>query len=194
MLKVLGIDDEQGILDVVKIICKKVGLDFEGSLSGEEALDLFNKGFYDIVIVDYFMEKINGDEVVRKIREYNENVYIILLTGYSSKIDGITALKELDVDSYSEKNVNLNDLMLKLLIAIKSVRKYKASDNQTIEFGAKLRKVRELNGLDQKELAGIINISRQAITNYENNLNTPKIKHIIRLSDYFNVPTDYFLK
>jgi CheY-like chemotaxis protein len=194
MLKVLGIDDEQGILDVVEIICNRVGLEFEGSLSGGEALELFNKGFYDIVIVDYFMEKINGDEVVRKIREYNENVYIILLTGYSNKIDGITALKTLDVDSYAEKNVNLNDLMLKLLIAIKSVGKYKLSENQTTNFGAKLRKVRELNGLDQKELASIINISRQAITNYENNLNTPKIKHVIRLSEYFNVPTDYFLK
>lgn len=194
MLRVLGIDDEQGILDVVAIICKRVGLEFEGSLSGEAALDLFNKGFYDIVIVDYFMEKINGDEVVRKIREYNENVYIILLTGYSSKIDGVTALKTLDVDSYSEKNVNLNDLMLKLFIAKKSVSKYKMSDSHSIDFGSKLRKLRELNGLDQKELAAIINISRQAVTNYENNLNTPKIKHVIKLSEYFNVPTDYFLK
>jgi DNA-binding response OmpR family regulator len=194
MLRILCVDDEKGILDAVGVLCKRVEAEYDCCFNGKEALKLFKSRQYDIIIVDYMMFGMNGDEVISEIRKFNENIYIILLTGYSGIIDGISAMQELDIDCYAEKNSDLDDLMLKLLFAVKAVSKYKFPDDSSSNFSSKLKKLREQFSLDQKDIAKILNISRQAVTNYENDMNTPKIKHVIKLSEYFNVPTDYFLK
>lgn len=59
-------------------------------------------------------------------------------------------------------------------------------------FGEKLQSVRELNGLSRKELADKLNLSEQAIWQYENQYTVPKFKVVNELKKVFNVKAQFF--
>lgn len=60
-------------------------------------------------------------------------------------------------------------------------------------FSKRLRDLRTENNLSMKELAKKIDATDAAISNWENNINEPKISYIIRLCNYFDVSADYLL-
>ena len=60
-------------------------------------------------------------------------------------------------------------------------------------IGQRLRKLRESHNLGQKEVAGILGMSESGYSCYENDLRIPTTKNIIKLSEYYNVSTDYIL-
>lgn len=61
-------------------------------------------------------------------------------------------------------------------------------------FGDKLQYLRKTKGISQEELASQLNISRQAISKWENNSSIPDVENIVKLSNIFEVSTDYLLK
>ena len=79
---ILGLDDEVGIIDSLAVVLKRNGYGFEGSTSPYEAIDRVRSGHFDVLILDYMMQPINGDKVVERIREFNTDLYILLLTGH----------------------------------------------------------------------------------------------------------------
>lgn len=60
-------------------------------------------------------------------------------------------------------------------------------------IGDRLRELREEKGMKQEELAKVINVERQSISNYENDKSCPSLENLVRLADYFRVTTDYLL-
>ena len=62
-----------------------------------------------------------------------------------------------------------------------------------MEFSERLRQLREKHGYTQKQLADAVHLSKNAICNYEKNVNLPNIETLMSLADIFNVPVDYLL-
>jgi transcriptional regulator with XRE-family HTH domain len=62
-----------------------------------------------------------------------------------------------------------------------------------MEFSERLRQLREKHGYTQKQLADAVHLSKNAICNYEKNVNLPNIETLMLLADIFNVPVDYLL-
>ena len=62
-----------------------------------------------------------------------------------------------------------------------------------MEFAEQIKCLRKESNLTQEEIAKKLNVTRQAISNWENNINEPKISYIIRLCNYFDVSADYIL-
>ena len=62
-----------------------------------------------------------------------------------------------------------------------------------MEFSESLRQLREKHGYTQKQLADAVHLSKNAICNYEKNVNLPNIETLMSLADIFNVPVDYLL-
>jgi len=60
-------------------------------------------------------------------------------------------------------------------------------------FSKRLRELREDKNLSMQELAVIINVSNAAISNWENEINEPKISYLAALAKYFGVSADYLL-
>ncbi len=60
-------------------------------------------------------------------------------------------------------------------------------------FSKRLRELREDKNLSMQELAVIINVSNAAISNWENEINEPKISYLVALAKYFGVSADYLL-
>jgi len=82
--KILIVDDEEGIINSMKVMLTRSGYFCMGISNPLEAIETLKKEHFDMLILDYIMSPIHGDEVVAKIREFNKDIYILLLTGHKS--------------------------------------------------------------------------------------------------------------
>ncbi|MBL4932008.1 response regulator transcription factor [Clostridium paridis] len=110
--KILVVDDEQNIIDVVKAYLKKENFEVFTAIDGEEALNLFNRENFHLIILDLMLPKITGEEVCNKIRA-TSNVPIIMLTAKvdeDEKIEGIS----IGADDYITKPFSVRELVVRV--------------------------------------------------------------------------------
>ena len=119
--KIMAVDDDEGILDSLKVVLKRSGYDLVCYSNPLEALEALKKEHYDLLLLDFIMDPIHGDEVVAKIREFDTSLYILLLTGHKDLAPPLETLKNLDIQGYCEKSDNFNQLLLLIQSALKSV-------------------------------------------------------------------------
>lgn len=118
--KILIVDDEKEIRDLVEIYLKGEGYETLKAADGEEALYLLRGNEVDLIILDVMMPKLNGIETCLKIREESE-LPIIMLSAKSEDIDKILGLN-MGADDYLSKPFNT----LELIARVKSqLRRYK---------------------------------------------------------------------
>jgi HD-GYP domain-containing protein (c-di-GMP phosphodiesterase class II) len=122
---ILALDDEVGIIDSLSVVLRRNGYGFEGVTSPYEAIDRVRTGRFDMLILDYMMQPINGDKVVEKIREFNNDLYILLLTGHKDMAPPLETIKALDIQGYCEKNDKFDQLILLVESAVKSIMQKK---------------------------------------------------------------------
>lgn len=119
--KIIVVDDEQGIVDSLSIFLKRSGYDFTGVTNPLEAIELVRNNHYDLMILDFMMEPIHGDEVVEEIRKFNKDLYILLLTGHKDLAPPLETIKRLDIQGYCEKSDKFDQLLLLIESGIKSI-------------------------------------------------------------------------
>lgn len=113
---ILIVDDEQNMIKGLRFNLElQEGYAVESAADGEAALEMFEPGKYDLILLDIMLPKIDGMEVCQKIREVDD-VPIIMLTARDDDMDKIMGL-ELGADDYLTKPFN----MLELKARIKSV-------------------------------------------------------------------------
>ncbi len=78
---ILCIDDDQSVLECESEFLENFGYTVLMAPSGSEGLKLASKGFFDVVIVDYCMPEMSGQEVAIKMRELSPQTKIIMLSG-----------------------------------------------------------------------------------------------------------------
>ena len=103
--KILLVDDEPLILKGLKYSLEKDGYQTESAQDGEEALERFNAGDFDMVLLDVMLPGLDGIEVCQRIRE-RSNVPIIMLTAKGEDMDKILGL-EYGADDYMTKPFNI---------------------------------------------------------------------------------------
>ncbi len=81
-LKILAIDDQQMILDLLSGICKSLGVELTAVNNPEEGLTVFARERFDIIMVDLVMEGLSGWDVARAIRKTSSDIPIIMMTGW----------------------------------------------------------------------------------------------------------------
>lgn len=119
--RVIVVDDDEGIIDSLSVIINRLGYHFEGVSNPLKAIEIIEKGNYDLLVLDFLMDPIQGDEVVKRIREFNTDIYILLLTGYKDAAPPLETIKTLDIQAYCEKSDNFDQLILLIESAIKSI-------------------------------------------------------------------------
>ena len=92
MKKILVVDDEKPISDIVKFSLSKEGFEVVTAFDGEEGLAVFAAENPDLVILDLMLPKIEGLEVCREIRK-TSNVPIIMVTAKDAEIDKVLGLE-----------------------------------------------------------------------------------------------------
>ena len=119
--KIIVVDDEQGIVDSLSIFLKRSGYSFTGITNPLEAINLVKDEHFDLMILDFMMDPIHGDEVVEEIRKFNKDLYILLLTGHKDLAPPLETIKRLDIQGYCEKSDKFDQLLLLIESGIKSI-------------------------------------------------------------------------
>ena len=84
--KVLAIDDQPVILDLISAMCRSLGYDPVAASSGEEGVKMASESSFDIVLTDLAMPGMSGLEVARRIRQLHPHTPIVLVTGWEVNI------------------------------------------------------------------------------------------------------------
>ena len=92
-LDILVIDDEPVICDGCRLVLTDAGHRVESHVSGCAGLDAFFQGRFDAVLLDLKLPDADGMEILEAIRGRNPNVYVIVMTGYSTVSNAIAAMK-----------------------------------------------------------------------------------------------------
>mgnify|MGYP001024672839 CR=1 FL=1 len=119
--KLIAVDDDAGILDSLKVVLKRSGYDLDCYSNPLEAIEALKNTHYDLLLLDFIMDPIHGDEVVEQVRKFDKNLYILLLTGHKDLAPPLQTLKELDIQGYCEKSNNFDQLLLLIESGLKSV-------------------------------------------------------------------------
>ena len=80
--RILLVDDNQDGLLVRRTLLEELGFGVSVARNGDEGLKLFESGNFDVVVTDYRMPRMNGAELIRRIRTLNPNARVILLSGF----------------------------------------------------------------------------------------------------------------
>jgi CheY-like chemotaxis protein len=80
--RVLLVDDNRDGLTVRKLLLEEIGCHVQIAGGGEEALELFASGVFDVVVTDYRMPRMNGVELIAHLRALKPETPIILLSGF----------------------------------------------------------------------------------------------------------------
>ena len=119
--KIIAVDDEMGIVDSLSIFLKRSGYDFTGVTDPVEAIERVKNEHFDMMILDFIMTPIHGDEVVEEIRKFNKDLYILLLTGHKDLAPPLETIRRLDIQGYCEKSDKFDQLLLLIESGIKSI-------------------------------------------------------------------------
>ncbi|WP_394219284.1 response regulator [Halobacillus trueperi] len=79
-MKILIMDNDESLRYMLTEFCKHAGWESETAVNGREGVDMFLKGTYDVILVDYHMPEMDGLQTVREIRKHNTVVPILVLT------------------------------------------------------------------------------------------------------------------
>lgn len=119
--KILIVDDEIGIIDSLTVVLGRNGYRCEGVTNPVEAIEKIRNEHYDILILDFLMQPIHGDKVVERIREFDKELYILLLTGHKDLAPPLETIRRLEIQGYCEKSDRFEQLLLLVESGIKSI-------------------------------------------------------------------------
>ena len=121
MIKVLVVDDEFPIANLIKEALEKSGYTCTCVYDGESAADAIENEVFDLVLLDVMLPKINGFELIEYIRQYN--VPVIFLTAKTDVRDRVKGLR-LGAEDYIIKPFDTTELIARVEVVLRRFEKY----------------------------------------------------------------------
>ena len=121
-ISILTVDDDPIITSTIKDYFKQSGYTVDIENDPVAAIERVREGSYDIMLLDFLMSPICGDQVVEEIRKFNTDIYIVLLTGHKSMAPPVKTIRQLDIQGYYEKDDRFDQLELLVESCVKSIR------------------------------------------------------------------------
>ena len=130
-VRILLADDEQSIQTLLSYPLRKDGYEVVVASNGEEALELFGRDSFDLVILDVMMPRIDGLEVCRRMRA-DSAVPIIMLTARGEEIDKVLGL-ELGADDYITKPFSMREFRSRVKAALRRAEMARSASSENSE-------------------------------------------------------------
>jgi len=112
-IRVLLIDDDRRLQELLKAFLEQNGVSVVGAPDGARGLQLLDSGTFDAVLVDVMMPGIDGLEVVRRIRAKSSSVPVLMLTARGDETDRVVGL-EIGADDYIAKPFSPRELLARV--------------------------------------------------------------------------------
>ncbi len=142
--KILVVDDEPKLVDMITVYLVKEGYDVVTALNGVDALHRFEFDSPDLVVLDWMMPDVSGLDILKEIRK-TSLVPVIMLTAKADELDKLVGL-ELGADDYITKPFSLRELSARIKIPLRrlygnDLKTHGAETVGTIKLDTKSRSV-----------------------------------------------------
>ena len=117
-ISILLVEDEENLQEALKLNLELEGYEVTGAYDGAEALQVVQKEYFNLIILDVMLPEIDGITVCETIRLSNPDIPILILSAKNSSADRVLGLKK-GADDYLTKPFNLEELLLRVNNLIK---------------------------------------------------------------------------
>lgn len=118
-VNILLVDDDVDYIELTAFFLKSKGYNVDIATSGEEGIKKVQEGNVHIVLLDYYMPGLTGEDVINKVREFNKEIIIILQTGFSGQQPPAETLQRLNIQNYHDKSDGADKLLLQVMSAVR---------------------------------------------------------------------------
>jgi two-component system alkaline phosphatase synthesis response regulator PhoP len=144
MKRILLVEDEESILETLKLNLELEGYEVVGLARGREVLKNFNEQHFDLILLDIMLPDIDGLQLCEQIRLQDTDIPIIFITAKDSGQDRIFGLKK-GADDYISKPFQLEELLLRIQNLLKRSSKNSSASIEEYSFGANYVNFRTLD-------------------------------------------------
>lgn len=109
-MRVIIVDDDDRMTRMFQIILTDAGIFVDCARNGTEALEKIESGSYDLAIIDVIMPGIDGIETLAKLREFNRDISVVMMTEYSV-MDKLEKANRYDVYKILNKPINTYEIL-----------------------------------------------------------------------------------
>ena len=132
--KILIIDDDVNMMDILSVILNKYGHTVKTFTEPVAAIEELKKTKYDILIVNYLMTPVKGDRIVELVREFDKEIYIILMSMHKDLAPSIETMQNLDIQSYFEKSTQFDQLIMFIQTGIKYIEQLRKIKSMSLQL------------------------------------------------------------
>ena len=147
MIKILVVDDEQRIREMIRKYAEYEGFAVDEACDGLEAVEKAMKENYDLIVMDIMMPNLDGFSACREIRKTHENIPVILLSALGEEYDKIHGF-DLGVDDYVVKPFSPKELMMRIHAILKRTSQSEKKEmikigDLTIDFTGRIVRIKD---------------------------------------------------
>lgn len=137
--RVLIIEDDQKIIDLLEIHIRDLGLQLDKAMDGVSGLEKALGNKYRLLILDVMLPGMDGIEVCKRLREQNKSIPVLMLTAKSEELDKVLGL-EIGADDYITKPFSIREFIARVKVilrreAVELEKKEQAVEGTIIEMG-----------------------------------------------------------
>ncbi len=147
-LNILVVDDDDAHREMIKAVLAEEGYDIHEADDGQTAIELVEKQFYSLILMDIKMKVVGGIEAFRKIKDISPSIPVIMITAYASVETAVQALK-LGAFDYITKPIDIDELK----IAVEKAINYRQLEQENIYLKERIGDRFDLSGMVGKSSA-----------------------------------------
>ena len=186
-VKVLVVDDDPAICEFMKTFLSQEGFEVDTLSDPVKAPDEIKNGAYHLVVVDLMMPKLDGIELLKRIRKVDTDVAVVIFTGYPSFDTAIESMKMEAVD-YLKKPFNPEEFR-EVLERVRRKKGLLRSPEENLHrvIGETIRGLRKQRGLTLKQMARRTGLSVSLLSQIERAESSASISSLFKIASSLDV-------
>ena len=186
-VRVLVVDDDRAICDYMETFLTKDGFEVKTMNDPSEAAEEVKQGGYHLVVLDLMMPKMDGVEVLKRIRKVDSDVAVVIFTGYPSLETAVQSMK-LDAVDYLKKPFNPEEFreVVDRVMRKKGLLR-SPEENLHRVIGETIRGLRKDRGLTLKQMARRTGLSVSLLSQIERAESSASISSLYKIATALDV-------
>ncbi len=181
-IRILIVDDERAILDYMQTLLERDGYQVKTLSDPTQVEEEVRHGGYHLIVLDLMMPRLDGIEVLKRIRKVDSDIAVVIFTGYPN-LDTAVASMKLDAVDYIKKPFNVDEFRA---VIARVIRKkgllVKPEEELRRVLGDNIRAARKDKKLTLKQVARRTGLSVSLLSQIERAETAPTISSLYKIS------------
>ncbi len=192
-LRILVVDDDQDVCEYLHDFLASEGYSVTVVNDPTSTLETLKQAEYHVVVLDLMMPKINGIDLLGQIRQQDDDIAVIILTGYPS-LETATSSIEHEVSAYIKKPFSISEFRDSIhRIAKKKGLLLSREEELHVTIGRSIRELRKARALTLKQMARRTNLSVSLLSQIERAESSASVSSLFKVATALDVRlTDLF--